>query len=58
MIYNGNAQKRSQLIQPEKLFKLPQDKIKRPQAKPPTAEQTRIFAQKVENIKNKKILKI
>jgi hypothetical protein len=58
MIYNSNAQKRSQLIQPEKLFKLPQDKIKRPQAIPPTPEQTRIFAQKVENVKNKKILKI
>jgi hypothetical protein len=60
MIYNSNASKKSQLIKPEKLFSLPQDKLykRAKNVEAPTVEQTRLFAQQVENLKNKKVFKI
>lgn len=58
MIYNSNAQKRSQMIQPVKLFKLPQDNLNKPKNPIPTPLDTRAFAEKVANLKNKKLFKI
>jgi len=60
MIYNGNATKKHHLIKPEKLFKLPQDNLKENKIREnlPTLEETRTFARKVANQKNKRVFKI
>jgi len=47
MIHNVNCQKRSQMIKPEKLFPLPQDKYLRPSKPQSTPEQFKEFLQKV-----------
>lgn len=59
MMYNTNVDKRHKMINPDKLFKLPQDRIKaeRIRSNLPTTEDTRKFAEMVDNIKNKKLWK-
>lgn len=60
MIYNTNATKKHQMIKPEKLFSLPQDRLKA-NGKPlkiPTPQDTFDFAQKVENRRNIKLWKM
>ena len=60
MIYNSSASKRSQMIKPEKLFKLPQDKVKKGSKKVniPTPQDTHHFNQLAENRKNIKVWKM
>ena len=54
MVYNSNATKRSQMVKPEQLFTLPQDKIKS-QGKPKsTKEQYEAFSAKVDQLNSKK----
>lgn len=60
MLYNTKVDKKHKMINPDKLFKLPQDfmraKIIRDNI--PTPQDTREFARKVDNIQNKKLFKM
>ncbi len=53
ILYNTNATKRSQMVKPEDLFKLPQDKISRKGKPKSTKEQYQAFLKKVENATKK-----
>jgi len=59
MMYNTKVDKKHKMIDPTKLFKLPQDKLRadRVKANIPTPQQTRDFAQKVDNIYKKTLWK-
>ena len=50
MIHNVNCQKKSQMIKPEKLFPLPQDKYLKPSQPQSTPEQFKKFLEKVKGI--------
>lgn len=47
MIHNVNCQKRSQMIKPQKLFPLPQDKYMKKDAPKSTKEEYNKFLEKV-----------
>lgn len=50
MIHNVNCQKKSQMIKPEKLFPLPQDKYLKPSQPQSTPEQFKKFLEKVKEM--------
>ncbi|QDP62870.1 MAG: hypothetical protein Tp139SUR343261_20 [Prokaryotic dsDNA virus sp.] len=55
MLHNVNVRKRSQVIKPEKLFKLPQDSYRRQDVKIPTIEDMQAFEDKLSRVTNKKV---
>ncbi|QDP47474.1 MAG: hypothetical protein Unbinned2716contig1001_9 [Prokaryotic dsDNA virus sp.] len=55
MIHNVNVRKRSQVIKPEKLFKLPQDTYRQEDIYIPTLEDTLAFENKLNRVTNKKV---
>lgn len=59
MLYNTKVDKKHKMINPEKLFKLPQDFMKKERIRKnlPSPEDTRKFAQKVSSLKNIKVWK-
>ena len=60
MMYNTKVDKRHKMINPDKLFTLPQDRLRKRKiaAELPTKADTRKFAEQVANLKNKKVFKI
>ena len=50
MIHNVNCQKKSQMIKPEKLFPLPQDKYLKPSKPRSTPEGFKTFLDKVRSM--------
>ncbi|QDP57524.1 MAG: hypothetical protein Unbinned2072contig1001_38 [Prokaryotic dsDNA virus sp.] len=60
MIYNTKVDKKHKMINPDKLFRLPQDFMREKKIRDniPTPEDTRQFAKKVQNLKNKKLFKM
>jgi len=50
LIHNVNCQKRNQMIKPEKLFPLPQDKYIKKQTPRSTREDFESFLEKVRNV--------
>lgn len=60
MMYNTKVDKRHKMINPDKLFTLPQDRLRKRKiaSELPTTEDTRKFAEQVANLRNKKVFKI
>ena len=55
MLHNVNVRKRSQVIKPEKLFKLPQDSYRQQNVEIPTEEDMLAFENKLKRVTNKKV---
>ena len=58
MIYNTNVTKKSHLIEPKKLFPLPQDKMYKKEVVVPTKQDLENFEKQINKITKKTILKI
>ena len=58
MIYNTNVTKKSHLIEPKKLFPLPQDKMYKKEVVIPTKQDLENFEKQISKITKKTILKI